>query len=389
MTKKRSHGLGTMRERDTGWLCEYRRQSKNFSKREFPTRRDAEKQFALWRQELDAKQQAGPVTTVGELLQRFVTLQFRENLAGASEVKRVVNKHLMPKVAHYDARTFGLAQADDYKDARKLERTYKGSLTRNATINMEMSYVTSALKLLRPEPRYLKIAKLPVKDGVRQGTVSRDEYYQLLQALENYQKPVWCFGYYTGVRRGELVKLRREWAAGWEHSGIIEVPGWYQGMRITKNGEKHCIPIYTESMREFLRWALETGDPACPYLFQRTGKPVNADTFSEGFRRVADRLGLEHILFHDLRRTAVTNMIEAGIPPDEAMSVSGHLDPGVFKRYNIIDAMKAKANVRRVGQRMAAWHAQQEEEKAKARPNYDQITTRVSEAKFADGHKPN
>ena len=54
------------------------------------------------------------------------------------------------------------------------------------------------------------------------------------------------------------------------------------------------------------------------------------------------------VVFHDTRHSAVTNLVASGTGEAAGMSITGHADPSVFKRYNIRrDAVQAEAAERR------------------------------------------
>jgi integrase len=54
------------------------------------------------------------------------------------------------------------------------------------------------------------------------------------------------------------------------------------------------------------------------------------------WRGALKRCGLNDKLFHDLRRTAATDLIEAGVSQKVAMAVTGHKTSSIFQRYQIV-----------------------------------------------------
>ena len=172
------------------------------------------------------------------------------------------------------------------------------------------------------------------ENNARQGFLDHGSFLALKESLSEHLKDPVTFLYYSGWRVSEMRAL--EWRD-------VDLAGKVIRLRpeISKNKDGRLLPIKGELL-EIIERAKQKRLLTCPNVFHDAGQPIGS--FRKAWKTACKAAGVAQFIVHDLRRSAVRNMVRAGIPERVAMSLSGHKTRAVFDRYNIVsEADLAKA----------------------------------------------
>lgn len=186
------------------------------------------------------------------------------------------------------------------------------------------------LKVFKPIKRKLKPGS-----NARKRTLGFAEYLKLAAKAPQHLRVILTTAYFTGMRIGELLKLK--WKYIDRDAGFIRLPA-----KVVKEKRDKNIPI-----NQHVKEILDSSVPRAlnhDYVFTYRGRAFEEGGIKKSFKTACKNAGIPHgrktengITFHDLRRTAKTNMLKAGLEKEYRDTILGHSLKGMDVHYLVLD----------------------------------------------------
>ncbi len=157
----------------------------------------------------------------------------------------------------------------------------------------------------------------------REFFLSEEQSALLLEKIDDGFRTLVLAALHTAARRGELIKVT--WAD-------LDLEKRLVTFRDTKNGEDRTVPLSATLTAALKR--LPRPIAGGPVFRTDAGKPLTPTIIRRPFRKAVKAAGLVGFRFHDLRHSAASFMVQAGVPLNTVRAILGHKSLGMVLRYS-------------------------------------------------------
>ena len=194
----------------------------------------------------------------------------------------------------------------------------------SATINRELALLkhlfNKAIEWGAVDANPVTKVKMFREDNMRERFLTPEEEDTLLRACLPGLRPVVLTALTTGMRLGEILRLR------WED---VDLEGRRITVRMSKNDEQRMIPI-APTLLEALRELRRESDGE--WVFTKSDGQPRRNVYNV-FKKACRQVGLHDLRFHDLRHTFASNLVMTGADIVTVKNLLGHKTLRVTMRY--------------------------------------------------------
>ncbi|MGD0921670.1 MAG: site-specific integrase [Terriglobia bacterium] len=259
-------------------------------------------------------------------------LKYSEANKPAFTVERYyVPRALVPFLGRYRLNEISAYTVEKFKQKRLDAGLKKSSINRE--VGLVKSMLSTAVKWELVETNGARDAKLFKLDGPPvERVLSYEEEAKLLQACDHpelhflapHLKPIILVAVYTGLRRGEILRLR--WADIDLDNGILIVR-----KSKTRAGQGRVMYVNAVLRATLQQWREEVeGEWVFP---SPKNSKEHVGDIKHSFCRAVKIAEIPHITFHQLRHTFCSRLSDAGVPLAVIQELAGHASIVMTRRY--------------------------------------------------------
>jgi integrase len=215
----------------------------------------------------------------------------------------------------------------------------------NDTVNGSLRLLRRMLNIAHEDKKIQFVPKIRLlkNSPARKGFLAKEQFDVLISLIPKNLKPIVTFLYYCGIRLGEAKQI--EWPQVDLKAALVRLEEDQ-----TKNSEARTIPL-----PDVLVKMLKGIEPKEGTVFDATNlrKVWHKACSAAGLGKLEEVEGRPDprytgLIIHDLRRSAIKNLMKVGVNEKVAMKISGHKTRDVFDRYHIVDTEDVVDAMRRV-----------------------------------------
>lgn len=228
--------------------------------------------------------------------------------------------HLMPHLKGIMLSRITPKDIESYKLAR-LRQVKSSTVNRELTLIKFMFSLAVKWKYVNSNPvkevRFLKEQEFIIR------VLNNTEARNIIKFASPRLKPVIIIGLNTGMRKGEILNLR------WND---IDFDKKFIFIKESKSGRTRIVPMSSlviDTLRKIKKEQIHENE----YVFYDPQTKDCKMKIRSPFKSARNKAGMKNLRFHDLRHSAATWMVEAGIDLVTVKEILGHSNIETTLRY--------------------------------------------------------
>jgi len=278
----------------------------------------------------------GNKKTFKELAQRYMKEETIKKTPSSQRRDETSLKVLLPFFGEKLLTQISPSMINDYKLMRKAKGRKPATINREIALAKRMFNVAVRVWGWIGDNPFLRVPMETVHNE-RTRFLTDTEFQALIDASDDWLKPLIIVAAFTGLRKTNLLELE------WKQVDFSNE--WITALH-TKNHQPYTVPMI-KAVKDTLKELSKIRFIGSPYVFTNSdGTRVKETKLQKHFRQACKKAGIENLRWHDLRHCFGSWLRQQGTDVYTIRELMGHKDLRSTLRYSHLSASNLKESIK-------------------------------------------